>query len=54
MEACGFKTLDDVSASKFFRKVDTTRTLSFQDIYFKNTGKLNKKENAFAKEEFFN
>jgi len=52
MEACGFKTLDDVSADKFFRKVDSTRTLSFQEIYFNDTGKLNKKENSFAKDEF--
>lgn len=52
MEACGFKTLDDVNASKFFRKVDGIQTLSFQDIYFKNTGKLNKKESSFALEEF--
>ena len=52
MEACGFKTLDDVNASKFFRKVDSIQTLSFQEIYFKNTGKLNKKDNIFAKEEF--
>ncbi|NGF55080.1 FMN-binding glutamate synthase family protein [Parapedobacter sp. SGR-10] len=52
MEACGFKTLDDVTADKFFRKVDSINTLSFQDIYFKNTGKLNKRENTFAKDEF--
>ncbi len=52
MEACGFKTLDDVSADKFFRRVDSMRTLSFQDIYFKDTGKLNKKENSFARDEF--
>jgi len=52
MEACGFKTLDDVTADKFFRKVDSINTLSFQEIYFKNTGKLNKKEHTFAKSEF--
>lgn len=53
MEACGFKTLDEVNASKFFRKVDNINTLSFQDIYFKNTGKLNKKEHSFSNEEVY-
>lgn len=53
MEACGFKTLDDVTADKFFRKTDNITTLSFQDIYFKDTGKLNKRESSFAKEELF-
>ena len=52
MEACGFKTLDDVTPDKFFRRVDNITTLSFQDIYFRNTGKLNRKESAFVKEEF--
>ncbi|QIH36290.1 MULTISPECIES: FMN-binding glutamate synthase family protein [Sphingobacterium] len=40
MEACGFKTLADVSADKFYRKVDAIRTLSFQEIYFGTEGKL--------------
>lgn len=40
MEACGFKTLSDVSADKFYRKVDAIRTLSFQEIYFGTEGKL--------------
>ncbi|KKX51283.1 MULTISPECIES: FMN-binding glutamate synthase family protein [Sphingobacterium] len=40
MEACGFKTLSDVSADKFFRKVDAVNTLSFQDIYFGREGRL--------------
>lgn len=47
MEACGFKNIEEVSADKFFRKVDNTTTLSFQDIYFKNTGKLVKNNNTF-------
>ncbi|RYD56248.1 MAG: FMN-binding glutamate synthase family protein [Sphingobacteriales bacterium] len=34
MEACGFRSLKDVQASRFFRKVDTLRTRSFQEIYF--------------------
>ncbi len=51
MEACGFNTLDEVNASKFFRKVDNINTLSFQEIYFKNTGKFNKKEHSFVLEE---
>ncbi|MDM1047427.1 FMN-binding glutamate synthase family protein [Sphingobacterium hotanense] len=52
MEACGFKTLEDVSADKFFRKVDSQNTLSFQDIYFKNTGKLVNNRSDFAPEVF--
>ncbi|MVZ65391.1 FMN-binding glutamate synthase family protein [Sphingobacterium sp. DK4209] len=52
MEACGFKTLDDVSADKFFRKVDSQNTLSFHDIYFKNTGKLVNNRSTFAPEVF--
>src|SRR5690606_23750398 len=52
MEACGFKTLDDVNASKFCRKVDSTTTLSLQDIYFTETGKPNRKEHRFAKVAF--
>lgn len=51
MEACGFNTLDDVNAAKFFRKVDNVNTMSFQDIYFKQTGRLNKREHSFSTEE---
>lgn len=36
MEACGFKTLSNIHASKFFRRVDTLHTSSFQEIYFKH------------------
>lgn len=36
MEACGFKKLNEINPSKFFRKVDTLRTKSFQEIYFNN------------------
>lgn len=34
MEACGFKDLKDVDPSKFFRKIDAIKTLSFEEIYF--------------------
>ncbi|HLT88712.1 MAG TPA: FMN-binding glutamate synthase family protein [Sphingobacterium sp.] len=51
MEACGFKRLDDVSADKFFRKVDSVTTLSFQEIYFKDTGKLVNSHSAFEPQE---
>lgn len=51
MEACGFKTLSDVSADKFFRKVDSINTLSFQEIYFKDTGKLVDSHSAFEPQE---
>jgi glutamate synthase domain-containing protein 2 len=40
MEACGFRTLSDVSADKFFRKIDAVNTASFQDIYFGREGRL--------------
>lgn len=40
MEACGFKTLDDVSADKFFRKIDAQTTLSFEELYFGKEGRL--------------
>lgn len=36
MEACGFQGLEDVVPSKFYRKVDSIRTLSFEEIYFKD------------------
>ena len=52
MEACGFKTLDEVSAEKFYRRVDSQSILSFQDIYFKNTGKLVNNRSDFAPEVF--
>lgn len=47
MEACGFKSLGDVTADKFFRKVDNQTTLSFQEIYFKNMGRLVNSKNEF-------
>ena len=48
MEACGFKTLDDVSADKFFRKVSSLETKSFEKIYFKKEGKLVENHTNFA------
>ena len=33
MEACGFRTLREVSAAKVFRRVDADTTRSFEDIY---------------------
>ena len=33
MEACGFKTISEVTADKFFRKTDALTTRSFADIY---------------------
>lgn len=52
MEACGFQSLEDVQADKFFRKVDNQNTLSFQEIYFKNTGRLVNKNNEFEKQVY--
>ncbi len=34
MEACGFKNIGDVQASKFYRRINQYKTKSFQDIYF--------------------
>lgn len=39
MEACGFHDLKDVKPSKFYRKVDSIQTLSFEEIYFNNQNK---------------
>jgi glutamate synthase domain-containing protein 2 len=35
MEACGFKNIKSIHASKFFRRTDLQTTKSFEDIYFK-------------------
>jgi glutamate synthase domain-containing protein 2 len=37
MDACGFKTLDEIVPSRFFRKTDTLHTKSFEEIYFSNS-----------------
>lgn len=34
MEACGFRTLEEIDPSRFFRKVDALHTRSFREIYF--------------------
>lgn len=53
MEACGFKTLDDVSADKFFRKVTNLKTRSFEEIYFKKEGRLVESHTDFAPRETY-
>ena len=40
MEACGFESTGDIPANKFFKKIDATRTKSFEDIYLKNNDPL--------------
>jgi glutamate synthase domain-containing protein 2 len=35
MEACGMKNIQDVSAAKFFRKINEQEFRSFEEIYFK-------------------
>jgi len=35
MEACGFRQLADIRPASFYRKIDLSHTLNFQDIYFK-------------------
>lgn len=54
MEACGFKTLDDVSAQKFNRKVNSLTTKSFEEIYFEKEGRLVESHTDFAPRETFN
>lgn len=49
MEACGFKDLNDISADKFYRKIDNLTTLSFEDIYF--NAKTNSQEKISLKKE---
>lgn len=34
MEACGFSGVQDVHASKFYRRIDEQTTKSFEEIYF--------------------
>jgi glutamate synthase domain-containing protein 2 len=46
MEACGFKSVQHIPASKFFRRTDEQTALSFEEIYFpKRMPK--KKQNRF-------
>src|SRR3954468_22550567 len=40
MEASGFKSIEDVKASKFFRRIDEQTTKSFEQIYFKRSSKV--------------
>ncbi|MCC9136015.1 FMN-binding glutamate synthase family protein [Pontibacter silvestris] len=39
MEACGFKSLKDITPDKVFRRVEPGKTLSFKDIYFTRNAK---------------
>jgi hypothetical protein len=34
MEACGFRTLQDITPDKVFRRVEQSRVMSFREIYF--------------------
>jgi glutamate synthase domain-containing protein 2 len=38
MEACGFKNIENIHPSKFFRRTDEQETKSFEQIYFRKTG----------------
>jgi glutamate synthase domain-containing protein 2 len=38
MEACGFKTIEHIHASKFFRRINEHETKSFEQIYFLSNG----------------
>lgn len=48
MEACGFATLGDVSADKFFKKIDMGQTVSFQDLYYGKEGRLIESHTEFS------
>ena len=37
MEACGFKNIEGIHPSKFFRRINEYETRSFENIYFKTT-----------------
>jgi glutamate synthase domain-containing protein 2 len=37
MEACGFKNVQSIQPSRFFRKIDEQTTKSFEEIFFKKT-----------------
>ena len=36
MEACGFRSLDDIHPSRFIRRIDAVTSMSFEQIYFDN------------------
>jgi glutamate synthase domain-containing protein 2 len=38
MEACGFKRIENIQPSKFFRRINEQETKSFEQIYFKKKG----------------
>jgi len=40
MEACGFENTGSIAANKFFKKIDATKTKSFEDIYLKDNDPL--------------
>ncbi|WP_228099049.1 FMN-binding glutamate synthase family protein [Pedobacter sp. MC2016-24] len=40
MEACGFGDLEEIDPERFHRRIDSTRTMNFKDIYFPKIRKL--------------
>jgi glutamate synthase domain-containing protein 2 len=40
MNACGFKTLNDITVSSFFRRLNTFEMKSFEEIYNLKTNKM--------------
>lgn len=45
MEACGFKDVQKIPASKFFRRIDEQTVMSFEEIYFRNRkAKMNRQQ----------
>jgi glutamate synthase domain-containing protein 2 len=45
MEACGFADIEKIHAAKFFRRIDTQTTKSFEEIYFKKLNQLKQQQN---------
>jgi glutamate synthase domain-containing protein 2 len=44
MEACGFRSVHDVNASKFFKRIDLLKTKNFKEIYFDGSNSLLKEQ----------
>jgi glutamate synthase domain-containing protein 2 len=48
MGACGFSGIENIHASKFFRRTDTQTTKSFEEIYFDKIKQIKKVQNLHS------
>ncbi|MNY24897.1 Glutamate synthase [NADPH] large chain [compost metagenome] len=46
MEACGFATPEHINPESFHRRIDTTKTMNFKEIYFNSSRDQDSKSNA--------